>query len=208
MQLDTGSSLNILPYKQLKQLGMDKENLQPTNKILKDYLQDRMKPLGEIELRARYKKIAVNAKFYIVELEQIPLISNKLCVDLGLVKRIHSTSVKTEMDSTDFIEKMYPDVKMTTGVMPMKLDIDPDAEPVVQGPRQQPKALLPAITLKLKEMEEECFIKKVTEPTEWASSMAVFEKNGKIRICIDPSNVNKAIKRSIYPDEDSGAGDE
>ena len=38
-------------------------------------------------------------------------------------------------------------------------------EPVVHGPRQQPKALLPAIKLKLKEMEEEGFKKKVTEPT-------------------------------------------
>ena len=85
---------------------------------------------------------------------------------------------------------------MTTDVMPitLKLDIDPDAEPVVHGPRQQPKALLSAIKLKLKEMEEKGFKKKGLR----TSSMAVSERNVKIRICIDPKNVNKAIERSIY----------
>ena len=38
------------------------------------------------------------------------------------------------------------------------------------------------------------------EPTNWMSSLVVVKKpNGSIRICIDPTHLNKAIKRHHYP---------
>ena len=50
-------------------------------------------------------------------------------------------------------------------------------------------------------MEEIGILKKVTEPTPWVSSMVVVKKKTKnaVRICIDPSNLNKAIKREHFP---------
>lgn len=43
-------------------------------------------------------------------------------------------------------------------------------------------------------------IEKVTTPTEWVNSIViVVKKNNKLRICLDPRNFNKAIKRSHYP---------
>jgi len=42
-------------------------------------------------------------------------------------------------------------------------------------------------------------IKKEEEPTDWVSSLVVTEKpNGKLRVCIDPQHLNKALKRSHY----------
>ena len=39
-----------------------------------------------------------------------------------------------------------------------------------------------------------------TEATDWASSMAVVHKpSGVLRICIDPKELNPAIKREHYP---------
>ena len=50
---------------------------------------------------------------------------------------------------------------------------------------------------RLKGME---MIRKVKEPTDWVSSLAVFEKrHGKLRICIESVLLNKALKRSHYP---------
>ena len=41
---------------------------------------------------------------------------------------------------------------------------------------------------------------KVTEPTSWVSSLVIVKKpNGKIRVCLDPRDLNRAIKRSHYP---------
>ena len=65
---------------------------------------------------------------------------------------------------------------------------------------------------KLKEMEETGIIVKQDEPTPWVSSMLVIDKrkvNEKrkdtppskddLRICIDPRDLNKALKRPHYP---------
>jgi len=49
-------------------------------------------------------------------------------------------------------------------------------------------------------MEKHGIITKVTEPTDWVNSMVVVEKrNGELRLCLDPRDLNKAIKRPYYP---------
>ena len=49
-------------------------------------------------------------------------------------------------------------------------------------------------------MEETGVIEKVTIPTDWVNSLVVVEKpNGKLRICLDPRDLNAAIKRPHYP---------
>lgn len=47
-------------------------------------------------------------------------------------------------------------------------------------------------------MEEQGVITKVTKPTKWISNMVVVEKPGKIRVCLDPSALNKALCRAHY----------
>ena len=43
-------------------------------------------------------------------------------------------------------------------------------------------------------------IAPVTTPTRWISSMVVVpKKNGTLRICLDPKDLNKAIQREHYP---------
>ena len=43
-------------------------------------------------------------------------------------------------------------------------------------------------------------IAPVTEPTKWISSMVVVpKKNGTLRICLDPKELNAAIQREHYP---------
>ena len=49
-------------------------------------------------------------------------------------------------------------------------------------------------------MEELDVIEKVEEATDWVNSMVTIVKpNGSLRICIDPRDLNKAIKREPYP---------
>ena len=65
---------------------------------------------------------------------------------------------------------------------------------------------------KLKEVEKDGIIVKEEEPTPWVSSMLIIDKRkvnnqGKytppskndVRICIDPRDLNKALKRPYYP---------
>ena len=48
-------------------------------------------------------------------------------------------------------------------------------------------------------MEEFGYITLVKEPTEWVSAMVVSCKKDKVRICIDPKDQNKVIKREHHP---------
>ena len=71
--------------------------------------------------------------------------------------------------------------------------------PVVHAPRKCPIAMRPLVREKLDEFLEQGIITPVEEPTDWVSSLAYsWKANGKLRVCLDPRDVNKAIKRDHY----------
>lgn len=52
----------------------------------------------------------------------------------------------------------------------------------------------------LDDMVQQGIITPVTKPTPWISSIVVVpKKNGTLRICLDPKDLNKAILREHYP---------
>ena len=82
---------------------------------------------------------------------------------------------------------------------PYHIKINPDATPVVHPPRKLPSELRDRVQNELQDMESRGIIKKVNEPTSWVNSMVVNEKrSGKLRICIDPRDLNKALRREHY----------
>ena len=54
------------------------------------------------------------------------------------------------------------------------------------------------LKIKIKDLERKGVIKRVNEPTLWISSMVTVVKPGKLRICIDPRDLNRAIMRPKY----------
>lgn len=74
-----------------------------------------------------------------------------------------------------------------------------DVCPTIHACRRVPIALLPKVKEKLLAMEKNGIIVKRDEPTAWVNSMLVVEKkDGSIRLCIDPRDLNKAIMREHY----------
>jgi len=62
-----------------------------------------------------------------------------------------------------------------------------------------PLAVRPKLKAELERMTEAGIIVPVTEPTPWVSQMvATPKKNGDIRICIDPRELNKALIRERF----------
>lgn len=45
------------------------------------------------------------------------------------------------------------------------------------------------------ELKKKGTISKGTDPTKWISSMIIIPKPGKLRICLDPRDLKKALKR-------------
>ena len=83
---------------------------------------------------------------------------------------------------------------------PYHLEVDQQVKPVIHPPRKVPLALKTALKEELDRLESLEILTPVTEPTPWVSSLVTVKKhNGSIRVCIDPKDLNKALKRSHYP---------
>ena len=78
---------------------------------------------------------------------------------------------------------------------PLHLEVDKSIEPVQIPPRKIPEALRKPLKEHLTELEQQGVIEKVVEATDWVSAIVVNKKsNRKIRLCLDPRPLNKALK--------------
>ena len=83
---------------------------------------------------------------------------------------------------------------------PYRIRVNTDVQPVVHPQRRILVAIHSALKEKLDEMVADGVIAPITEATDWVSSMVVVHKpSGALRICIDPKDLNQAIKREHYP---------
>ena len=97
--------------------------------------------------------------------------------------------------------KIYPAVfGDKTGEMAGKyhIRINESTTPVQDPPRRVPVAHGEKVKQKLEELSQQNIIEPVTTPTRWISSMVEVVKNDKLRICLDPRQLNKAIQREHY----------
>ena len=96
----------------------------------------------------------------------------------------------------------HNDVFTGEGNLPGKLyfEVDITVPPVKLPLRNVPIATKQALKTELERLENIDHIQQVEQPTDWVSSLVVTHKsNGKLRVCIDPKPLNKALKRSHYP---------
>jgi hypothetical protein len=103
--------------------------------------------------------------------------------------------------TSEQILREYNDVFTGLGCLPGEyhLEIDKSVKPIQHQPCRVAAPMKQAVKQKISDLEKMSRITKVTEPTEWISSMVVVKKPNKLRICLDPKDLNKALKRSHYP---------
>ena len=85
-----------------------------------------------------------------------------------------------------------------TGIGHFKCDpVKIAAEPVRKAPRRVPLALKEKFTKEIQYMVDSGILTKVTPgmPTpEWLNSFVIVKKpNGNLRVCLDPTDLNKSI---------------
>lgn len=100
------------------------------------------------------------------------------------------------------IKAIFPDTfDGTVGLFDgeAELKVSPDAKPVQLPPRAIALSVLPKLKAELDKMESEGIIRPCPEPTDWVHNIVVVsKKNGDIRICLDPKNLNKYLIRSVH----------
>ncbi|VDI36808.1 Hypothetical predicted protein [Mytilus galloprovincialis] len=130
------------------------------------------------------------------------------CLDYELIKLGYSTETTCTSDSDPITKssvlKEYSDIFKGVGLVHVSgkatIHIDSKVPPVVHPPRRVPVALRGRLKSELHRMENADIIGKVNGPILWVTSLVVVEKpNGKLRVCLDPKDLNSAIQRTHYP---------
>ncbi|XP_059057447.1 uncharacterized protein LOC131851041 [Achroia grisella] len=197
-KLDTGADVNVIPLKLLSKLSTNKSDLTSTKIKLQAYSGDSIKVIGKCYYKVTHKQNNYILKFIIVDVDSSAILGRNSCEELQLIKRIMSVSTE---DSNNKILNKYLDVFTGLGCLPgkYKIKLHKNISPVVHAPRKLPIALKENVKNTLLEMVNDGIIAKVEGPTDWVNSMTVVKKaSGDLRICLDPRDLNKAIRREHF----------
>ena len=204
LKVDTGAAGNTLPlrtYKQMYKTLPPEDILDPTRNVrLVAYNGQEIPCLGSINLQLRFgEKTFTKAKFYVVDVPSAPIVGLPTCEKIGLVT-IHCDDLRPTPDVTtvEGLKQAYPGQFDMLGDFRgvAKLHLKQDCEPFIDPPRKCSIHLKEKLKCELKKMEKQGVIRKVSEHTDWCSSLAYsVKKDGSLRICIDPRKLNQALKQ-------------
>ncbi|XP_055381628.1 uncharacterized protein K02A2.6-like [Condylostylus longicornis] len=177
-------------------------------KDLNNYLRDleaewpyngsNIETLGITYLNVVHKNISTILKFYIVDSDScIPILGLNACSKLKLIKRIDHLNLE---NINDLLAK-YNDVFEGSGcfIKNFSIDLKSGAIPVARPARRIPQMLRKPLKDELERLCNKKAIEKVETSSDWVSNLVIIEKpNGKIRLCLDPQDLNKNIKERYY----------
>ncbi|KAL6462444.1 hypothetical protein MHYP_G00288660 [Metynnis hypsauchen] len=200
-KVDTGAQANVIPANTFHRMFGDVVLGSPDGYI-SGYGGQRLKVKGACRLTCRHKEKTIMLDFDIVDVKNAPaVLGMRACLDLNIVKLVHIIQAQPETHTS--ITEEFADVFKGIGLFPGEcvLQLKPAVTPVVCPPRRIPYALRGRLKDELDKMEKMDIITKVTEPTEWVNALVAVEKpkTGKLRVCLDPRPLNKAIQRPHYP---------
>ncbi|XP_052820412.1 uncharacterized protein K02A2.6-like [Mya arenaria] len=211
MKIDTGAQVNVLPKSLYLKLSL-KGPLRQAQKRLTAYDGKPLCVEGYITIPCKYNGQTYNEEFYIVKSGSSPILGLQTCLRMNLINLVlamnSSTPSKDNVNHTpltkDKVLSKYADVFEGIGQLPGECEIHlhKNVLPVVHPPRKVPVAIKDKLKVELDRMEHLNVTCKVTEPTDWVNSLVTVEKaNGSLRICLDPKDLNDAIKRPHYPNK-------
>lgn len=203
-QIDTGATCNVIGFHQLCNIAEDGDpKMNKSGAMLKFYNGNVAKPKGEVTFKCHYKNNMYDLRFQVVEGKEMPLIGAESCLQLNLLKlnvNAVTEAEKKQLLSKEEIIERYQDTFKGLGCLPGEytLKIDTSVTPIVNQPRRVPVSLKSELKKTLDKLCQKKIIEKVTEPTAWVSNLVIVKRPNKLRICLDPRDLNKALKRSHY----------
>lgn len=204
-KLDPGASMSILPYDVFKSLNAP-EKIQPCKIMIQPYgsKTPSLPALGCVKLQVSVPKQSEEVTFVVAGEGDTPLFGIRDCELFKLISRnfIKIDSVETPLSSEEFIKK-HSDVFEGIGRFPGEhsILIQPEAQQVIRPPLRKPHSVHAKLKPALDALEGKKIIQKVDQISNesWVSNLVIVEKpNGSIRICLDPSDLNKVIIRQPH----------
>lgn len=203
VKIDTGSSVNILNLTDFYSLKINFKELSHVPSKLMSYSGHMLDILGKIYLECTFKNMKGQILFYILnDTSPISILGLPSCQQLNIVPDKYEKHVNVVSNSTlqDILDN---NITVFSGIGKVRekcsITLCNDAVPHVSSCRKIPIALKSKVKDKLDKMVSENIILPVSEPTDWVNPIVVVPKsNGDIRICMDPRNLNKYVKRELF----------
>lgn len=198
-KLDSGAEANILPldiYRSLKRAAP----MHPTSTMLVAYGGTKLKPEGVTNLQCNSHKVKVCLPFYITGHSSIPILGKEACEKMQLLQKVETITTKHPTSKDELIAQ-HPTVFQGLGQFPGEHHIHVDSKivPVIHGCRKIPLAVMSKLKSTLDQLLQADVIAPVTQPTPWVNSLVVTEKkNGSLRVCLDPRDLNRAVLRQHF----------
>ena len=171
--------------------------------------QTELKPLGTVKIETLNPKTEkVRFLEYVVVNEGHTAILGAQAIQHFQLMSVNSDNIMSVADAPSVppaqpnLIREFDDVFQGEGLLQEKLhlEVDKTVNPVVLPVRKVPFALKEPLKRKVDRLVAKGILVPVEVPTDWVSSMVVASKrNGKIRLCIDPKPLSKALKRNRYP---------
>ena len=198
-KLDTGAAVTVIgahtSWLKDQKLVKPKQTLRGPGNI-------QIPVIGVFQANLSYRQRKVTEPVYVIPDQTCPLLSRKACVALGLITRTDDEIGEVTPRNADF-KTEFPSLFSGLGKVKTEVQItlQPDAKPhCVYTPRKIPYPLLPKVKQELDSMLQQGVISPVTVPTTWCSGLVPVPKpNGNVRLCIDLTQLNKAVQREIHP---------
>lgn len=132
--------------------------------------------------------------FKIVDVEHMPLLSSKTSIDMGLitVNRVHEVNMVEDNTIIDDYADVFDGLGCLPGEFHMKVHLFSQ-----DLARKMAVPLKGELKLKLDELEPRGILKKVSVPTDLVSNTILVRKPDKLRICLDPGDLNRDLNLII-----------
>ena len=195
-QLDTGASCNILNYSDYCDLG--KPALDGKKLTLRQFDGSVTRALGGCTVKVADKAL----HFLVHKTRNHSLLSMEASLELGLISLKEEWVNLVSDGHIDNILGSYEDVFEGVGCLPgeYQIEINKGAVPRQCHNRKTPLSMMKDLKAKLDSYTQKGIIAPVDYPTAWISNnVAVRKPNGSLRVCLDPSNLNKVIQRNHFP---------
>ena len=195
-KIDSGAQVNVMPesvYKTLKR----KSELKPTKVKLTEYNGSQIPVIGQCEGKINYPGKNVNLIFIVSRSKSTAILGLYSSVKLKLIQRVMNITLDYSPNFFAEFNDCFGDI----GSLPKThyISVKPEVTPTISPARRVPIALRDKLKSELDRMIKLDVIKPVSEPTEWVNPLVTVEKfNEKLRVCLDPKDLNKAIKRQHY----------
>ena len=142
-----------------------------------------------------------------MRIERLDELEEIVAMDAITQQEDSTTSTRRDSESTDVnrtsaeqLVSEYQDVFTGLGLIKANANIyiNNKIEPCIDPPRRIPYAIQNQVKQELDRMLKLGVIVQQNSPTPWVNSITIVKKADKVRVCLDPTKLNKAIRRGPH----------